>query len=146
MIVVSITKIYRTEFTEFRTPGPYNLVYPSPTLPLSVENEEVVLHWTEDGVQYSRSQRELADGAKNNSQDMKNLDYFRAQLDLFSKMCLGRQYLAILRVKEQLPIEIVLRCVCVCVGGGGGVSCSSMAIISTAEYLIIYSMAVLTTP
>ena len=60
---------------------------------------------------YSRSQRELAEKAKEDHREQRNLDYFRAQLELFSKMCLGRQYLAILKVKEQLPIDVVLRCV-----------------------------------
>ena len=70
----------------------------------------MVLHWTEDGSQHSKSQRELATGARNgDAQDQKNLEYFHAQLDLFAKMCLGRQYLAILKVKEQLPVEVVLR-------------------------------------
>ena len=72
----------------------------------------MVLHWTEDGTQHSKSQRELATGALHNDpQDLKNLEYFHAQLDLFAKMCLGRQYLAILKVKEQLPIDVVLRSV-----------------------------------
>ena len=31
---------------------------------LSVESNEVVLHWTEEGVLFSKSQRELALGAK----------------------------------------------------------------------------------
>jgi len=70
------------------------------------EGDEVVLHWTEDGSQHSKSQRDLAGG---DQQDQKNLEYFRAQLDLFSNMCFGRQYLAILKVKEQLPIDVVLR-------------------------------------
>ena len=77
---------------------------------LSVDDDdEVIIHWTEDGTNYSRSQRELAESAKEDPKDQKNLDYFRAQLELFSKMCFGRQYLAILRVKEQLPIDVVLR-------------------------------------
>ena len=75
----------------------------------SVEDDELILHWTEDQKNYKRSQRELAEGAKKNAKDLKNLEYFRAQLELFSKMCLGRQYLAILRVKEQLPIDVVLK-------------------------------------
>ena len=58
---------------------------------------------------HSRSQRELAEKAKEDHREQRNLDYFRAQLELFSKMCLGRQYLAILKVKEQLPIDVVLR-------------------------------------
>lgn len=35
---------------------------------------------------------------------------FRCQLDLFSCMCYGRQYLAIPPIKDQLPISLVLRC------------------------------------
>ena len=73
------------------------------------EDDEVILHWTEDGTMHSRSQRELAEKAKEDHREQRNLDYFRAQLELFSKMCLGRQYLAILKVKEQLPIDVVLR-------------------------------------
>lgn len=69
----------------------------------------MILHWTEDGKNYKKSQRELAEGAKKNPKDLRNLEYFRAQLELFAKMCLGRQYLAILRVKEQLPIDVVLK-------------------------------------
>ena len=61
---------------------------------------------------HSRSQRELAEKAKEDHREQRNLDYFRAQLELFSKMCLGRQYLAILKVKEQLPIDVVLRYTC----------------------------------
>ena len=76
---------------------------------IRVEDDEVILHWTEDGKNHKKSQRELAEGAKKNQKDQKNLDYFRAQLELFSKMCLGRQYLAILKVKEQLPIDVVLK-------------------------------------
>ena len=76
------------------------------------EDDEVILHWTEDGTMHSRSQRELAEKAKEDHREQRNLDYFRAQLELFSKMCLGRQYLAILKVKEQLPIDVVLRYVC----------------------------------
>ena len=62
---------------------------------------------------HSRSQRELAEKAKEDYRDQRSLDYFRAQLELFSKMCLGRQYLAILKIKEQLPIDVVLKYVCV---------------------------------
>lgn len=36
--------------------------------------------------------------------------YIRCQLDLFSCMCYGRQYLAIPPIKDQLPISLVLRC------------------------------------
>ena len=56
-----------------------------------------------------RSLKELADGAKKNQKDMESLDYFKAQLELFAKMCLGRQHLAIAKVKLQLPIDVVLK-------------------------------------
>ncbi len=76
----------------------------------SVEGDEVMLHWTEEGKCRSKSQKSLANGAgRKIPDDLKNLDYFQSQLELFSKMCHGRQYLAIKRVKEQLPIDVVLR-------------------------------------
>ncbi|XP_064398624.1 inositol 1,4,5-trisphosphate receptor type 2-like isoform X2 [Halichondria panicea] len=78
---------------------------------VSVEGDEVMLHWTVDGQSRSKSQGALANGARRRiPDDMKNLDYFQSQLELFAKMCHGRQYLAIKRVKEQLPIDVVLRC------------------------------------
>ena len=59
---------------------------------------------------HSKSQQELAMGAlAGNAEDLKNLEYFTAQLQLFCNMCYNRQYLAILKIKEQLPIEVVLR-------------------------------------
>lgn len=76
----------------------------------SVEKEEIVLHWTEMGETHSKTQMELADGAKaGNEEDTKNLNYFTAQLQLFCNMCFNRQYLAILKIKEMLPIDIVLQ-------------------------------------
>ena len=76
----------------------------------SVEKGEIMLHWTEMGEVHSKSQRELADGAKEGKvEDIKNLEYFTAQLQLFCNMCFNRQYLAILKIKEQLPIDIVLQ-------------------------------------
>lgn len=78
---------------------------------LSLEANEVVLHWMDGGTTHSKSQRDLARGAEaGDAKDTKNLEYFRAQLDLFAKMCFSRQYLAILKVKDQLPIDVVLRC------------------------------------
>ena len=87
---------------------------PDPSFPMYScrvdERDEVVVQWTEDGSQYSKSLNELARGALNgDKQDQNNLEYFHAQLDLFSNMCLERQYLAILKVKEWLPINVVLR-------------------------------------
>ena len=76
----------------------------------SVENGEILLHWTEMGVAHSKPQMQLADGAgAGNNEDSKNLDYFTAQLQLFCNMCFNRQYLAILKIKEMLPIDTVLQ-------------------------------------
>ena len=80
------------------------------TMYCSVESGEIILHWTEMGVAHSKSQMELADGSKaGNEEDTKNLEYFTAQLQLFCNMCFNRQYLAILKIKEMLPIDIVLQ-------------------------------------
>lgn len=62
------------------------------------------------GMVHSMSQSELAKGAAaGNVEDKKNLEYFTAQLKLFCNMCFNRQYLAIPKIKEQLPIDVVLR-------------------------------------
>ncbi|XP_014680185.1 PREDICTED: inositol 1,4,5-trisphosphate receptor-like, partial [Priapulus caudatus] len=74
------------------------------------EEEEVFLYW--DSGRKSKSIRELAMGASSGkSEDAKILQYYRYQLDLFAKMCLDRQYLAIDKLSPQLDIDLILRCV-----------------------------------
>ena len=71
----------------------------------------VLLEWSDDGGFHSRELRDIAMVAddEHDSYEAKVLHYFRAQLDLFSKMCFYRQYLGISKVKEHLPIHIVLQ-------------------------------------
>ena len=57
--------------------------------------------WDESGKHCSEPLREIKDGPV--------IKYFNAQLQLFAQMCFYRQYLGISRVKEQLPIHVVLR-------------------------------------
>ena len=83
---------------------------PLPFRPCSVYDGDLYLEWVEETGNASRRLRDVASAAANGSEENKHiLDYFRAQLDLFAKMCFYRQYLGISKVKEQLPIHLVLR-------------------------------------
>nr|AAC61691.1 inositol 1,4,5-trisphosphate receptor [Panulirus argus] len=81
---------------------------------LAIErDEEVVLTWNNG--ECSKSIVELASRAQNLSdsdggEDRLILEYYRHMLDLFSNMCLDRQYLAIRPLSPLLKINLMLKC------------------------------------
>ncbi|KAJ8046348.1 Inositol 1,4,5-trisphosphate receptor [Holothuria leucospilota] len=77
---------------------------------IKIEKEVgVELFW--DSGTKSKDIRELALGASDNiKEDADILKYYRYQLDLYSQMCLDRQYLAINHISPHLSIEIILKC------------------------------------
>ncbi|XP_036375711.1 inositol 1,4,5-trisphosphate receptor type 2 isoform X1 [Megalops cyprinoides] len=77
-----------------------------------VEEEEVWLYWIDSHKEpHGKSIRHLAQDAKgNHKMDVDIITYYRYQLNLFARMCLDRQYLAINQVSSQLPVDLILRC------------------------------------
>ncbi|KAG7217361.1 hypothetical protein INR49_021528 [Caranx melampygus] len=77
-----------------------------------VEEEEVWLYWIDSNKEpHGKSIRHLAQDAKgNHKMDVDIITYYRYQLNLFAKMCLDRQYLAINQISSQLPVDLILRC------------------------------------
>ncbi|KAJ8245710.1 hypothetical protein GJAV_G00273660 [Gymnothorax javanicus] len=84
----------------------------SSLLPEEVEEEEVWLYWIDSHKEpHGKSIRHLAQDAKgNHKMDVDIITYYRYQLNLFARMCLDRQYLAINQVSGQLPVDLILRC------------------------------------
>ncbi|EDV24936.1 uncharacterized protein TRIADDRAFT_56365 [Trichoplax adhaerens] len=77
---------------------------------INEESDSKVYLCSRDG-NFSKSQRDLAQGAhEGNREDIELLKYYRYQLDLFSQMCLDRQYLAINSLCKQLDIDLIRRC------------------------------------
>ncbi|XP_061578118.1 inositol 1,4,5-trisphosphate receptor type 2 [Cololabis saira] len=76
-----------------------------------VEEEEVWLYWIDSHKEpHGKSIRHLAQDAKGNHKlDADIITYYRYQLNLFAKMCLDRQYLAINQISSQLPVDLILR-------------------------------------
>uniref|UniRef100_A0A7N6BBH0 Inositol 1,4,5-trisphosphate receptor n=1 Tax=Anabas testudineus TaxID=64144 RepID=A0A7N6BBH0_ANATE len=77
-----------------------------------VDEEEVWLYWIDSHKEpHGKSIRHLAQDAKDNHKlDVDMITYYRYQLNLFAKMCLDRQYLAIDQITRQLPVDLILRC------------------------------------
>uniref|UniRef100_A0A1I8HM54 RYDR_ITPR domain-containing protein n=1 Tax=Macrostomum lignano TaxID=282301 RepID=A0A1I8HM54_9PLAT len=62
--------------------------------------------------QVMKSIEEIAqDAASGSKEDIQLLDYYKHQLDLFSKMCMSRQYIAINFISPQLSIELIHKCI-----------------------------------
>uniref|UniRef100_A0A8C1R1E8 Inositol 1,4,5-trisphosphate receptor n=1 Tax=Cyprinus carpio TaxID=7962 RepID=A0A8C1R1E8_CYPCA len=76
------------------------------------DEEEVWLFWKDSrGEMKSKSIRELAQDAKDgHTEDHEVINYYRYQLNLFARMCLDRQYLAINKISAQLDVDLILRC------------------------------------
>uniref|UniRef100_A0A673FN43 Inositol 1,4,5-trisphosphate receptor n=1 Tax=Sinocyclocheilus rhinocerous TaxID=307959 RepID=A0A673FN43_9TELE len=76
------------------------------------DEEEVWLFWKDSGKEIkSKSVRELAQDAKEGQkEDQEVISYYRYQLNLFARMCLDRQYLAIEKISGQLDVDLILRC------------------------------------
>uniref|UniRef100_A0A665X7H9 Inositol 1,4,5-trisphosphate receptor n=1 Tax=Echeneis naucrates TaxID=173247 RepID=A0A665X7H9_ECHNA len=76
------------------------------------DEEEVWLFWKDSKQEIrSKSIRELAQDAKEGQkEDQEVISYYRYQLNLFARMCLDRQYLAINKISGQLDVDLILRC------------------------------------
>ncbi|XP_063204540.1 inositol 1,4,5-trisphosphate receptor type 1 isoform X8 [Chroicocephalus ridibundus] len=81
-------------------------------LEVGEDEEEVWLFWRDVNKEIrSKSIRELAQDAKEGQKEDRDvLSYYRYQLNLFARMCLDRQYLAINEISGQLDVDLILRC------------------------------------
>uniref|UniRef100_A0A8D2LXS0 Inositol 1,4,5-trisphosphate receptor n=1 Tax=Varanus komodoensis TaxID=61221 RepID=A0A8D2LXS0_VARKO len=77
-----------------------------------MDEEEVWLYWIDSNKEpHGKAIRHLAQEAKEGTKaDLEVLTYYRYQLNLFAKMCLDRQYLAINQISTQLSVDLILRC------------------------------------
>ncbi|EMP32781.1 Inositol 1,4,5-trisphosphate receptor type 2 [Chelonia mydas] len=81
-------------------------------IPEDIDEEEVWLYWIDSNKEpHGKAIRHLAQEAKEGTKaDLEVLTYYRYQLNLFARMCLDRQYLAINQVSTQLSVDLILRC------------------------------------
>ncbi|XP_053261116.1 inositol 1,4,5-trisphosphate receptor type 2 isoform X6 [Podarcis raffonei] len=82
------------------------------TLSDDLDEEEVWLYWIDSNKEpHGKAIRHLAQEAKEGTKaDLEVLTYYRYQLNLFARMCLDRQYLAINQISTQLSVDLILRC------------------------------------
>lgn len=101
------TRMVRTQLEEeVEVEGTGGQIEPMITIE---EEEDVYLFW--DNGMKCKSIRELAAGClEDNKEDRNILEYYRHQLDLFSGMCLDRQYLAINNLSPHLDIDLIQKC------------------------------------
>uniref|UniRef100_A0A8C3IFN8 Inositol 1,4,5-trisphosphate receptor n=1 Tax=Chrysemys picta bellii TaxID=8478 RepID=A0A8C3IFN8_CHRPI len=71
-------------------------------IPEDIDEEEVWLYWIDSNKEpHGKAIRHLAQEAKEGT---------KYQLNLFARMCLDRQYLAINQISTQLSVDLILRC------------------------------------
>uniref|UniRef100_A0A8B9PPF0 Inositol 1,4,5-trisphosphate receptor n=1 Tax=Apteryx owenii TaxID=8824 RepID=A0A8B9PPF0_APTOW len=83
-----------------------------PVISDDIDDEEVWLYWIDSNKEpHGKAIRHLAQEAKEGTKaDLEVLTYYRYQLNLFARMCLDRQYLAINQISAQLSVDLILRC------------------------------------
>ncbi|NXM78002.1 ITPR2 protein, partial [Serilophus lunatus] len=83
-----------------------------PVISDDIDEEEVWLYWIDSNKEpHGKAIRHLAQEAKEGTKaDLEVLTYYRYQLNLFARMCLDRQYLAINQISAQLSVDLILRC------------------------------------